>query len=76
MAEVTNELIYEILKKIQDDTASVRSDVKEIRGELQSIRIHLHAVENDTNNLYALYGKLDQRLDRTERRIDLVEIPR
>ena len=73
MAQVTNELIYEVLKKMQDDIASIKLEIREMRGEMHSIRMHIHAVENDVNNLYALYGKLDQRLERVERRLDLAE---
>ena len=55
MAEVPNDLIYEVLKKIQDQGACMRADVHSIREELQAIRGHMNAMQRDIHNLYELF---------------------
>ncbi len=36
MAEVTNDLMYEILKQIQADTSTLKLSVAEVKSELQA----------------------------------------
>ena len=43
MAEVTNELIYEILKQLKSDMAGVKEALRETNASLNAIRIHLLA---------------------------------
>ena len=73
MAEITNELIYEILKRIQQDIAAIRSDQREMRAELIAIRTHQLAMQQDIHNLYTAVAGWSQRVERIERRLDLVE---
>ena len=47
MAEVTNELMYEVLKALRDDVARVQDGQQDIRTELQAIRGHMLAVQTD-----------------------------
>ena len=55
MAEVTNELIYEILKQLQSDVAGVKEALRETNASLNAIRIHLLGVHQDIQNMYATY---------------------
>lgn len=71
MAEVTNELIYEVLKKVQEDVGSLRNDVRSIREEMIAMRGHLNAVQRDVANIYDRLAVLDMRVDRIERRLEL-----
>ena len=40
MAEVTNDLIYEVLKSVQNDVSGIKAEVRDVKGELQAIRAH------------------------------------
>jgi chromosome segregation ATPase len=73
MAEVTNDLMYEILKQIQADTSSLKLGQAELKAEMQAVRGHLIAMQQDIHNIYASIGRLDTRVDRIERRLELVE---
>lgn len=73
MAEVTNELMYEVLKQLQADTASLKLGQTEIKGELQALRGHVVAIQQDIHNIYATLVRHETRLDRIERRLELVE---
>ena len=73
MAEVTNELMFEVLKQIQDRTEMTDKKVDELKGEMQAFRGHLVAMQQDIHNIYTTLDRHDTRLDRIERRLDLVE---
>jgi hypothetical protein len=73
MAEVTNELMYELLKRVHHGQVELRQDVSEIKTELNVIRGHLLAVQTDVHSIYGILARHDQRLDRIDRRLDLRE---
>ncbi|WP_342150910.1 hypothetical protein [Methylorubrum sp. SB2] len=82
MAEVNNELIYEVLKAMQARLGNIEEGVREVRGELQGVRgnqraqqLQLNAVQTDIANLYEAYGAIDSRLSRIERRLDIIDVP-
>lgn len=73
MAEVTNELIYEVLKSIQDRLGGVEHKVDEVKAELQALRAPSIAVQQDVHNIHAAMSRHDARLERIERRLELTE---
>jgi hypothetical protein len=73
MAEVSSDLVYEVLKQIQADTAALKLGQIEIKGELQAMRGHMVAMQQDIHNIYTTLARHDMRLDRIERRLELVE---
>lgn len=64
MAEASNDLIYEVLKSLQNEVAQVRQDVREVKTELQALRGHMAASQQDVANIYTTLVRQDQRLDR------------
>jgi predicted nucleic acid-binding Zn-ribbon protein len=74
MAEVTSELIYELLKRMQKDISELRMDVGEVKRELNVVRGHVVAIQSDIHNVYGILGRHDDRLDRIERRLELREL--
>ncbi|TXN45841.1 hypothetical protein [Methylobacterium sp. WL7] len=75
MAEVTNELIYEVLKAMQARLGNIEEGVREVRGEIRALRTPVHGVQGDLHNLYEAYSALDMRVGRIERRLDIVDAP-
>ena len=73
MAEVTSELIYEVLKPVQDGLGRVKTTMGEIKSELQSVRLNAVAMQQDLMNIYSILGRHEGRLDRIERRLELRE---
>ncbi len=74
MADVTNELIYEILKNLQSRTTNVELVAIEHSHALNALRGHAASIQTDTNNIYGILSRIDQRLDRIERRLELREL--
>ena len=75
MAEVTQELIYEVLKQVQDRVNSFDQKLDEVKAEMQALRTHSVAVQQDIQNIYAVFGRHDARLERIERRLEISEAP-
>ena len=73
MAEISSELILEILKQIQDRLGSIEHKVDELKAEMQAMRGHIIAMQQDIHNIYATLARHDMRLDRIEKRLGLVE---
>ena len=73
MAEVTNELMYEVLKALREDIARGQDGQQDIRTELQAIRGHMLAMQTDIGNVYTMLTRHERRLGRIERRLDIVD---
>ncbi|MBZ9653404.1 hypothetical protein [Phyllobacterium lublinensis] len=66
MVEVTQDLIYEVLRNIQGDVSNLKGNVRELRQDNVSIRNHLHLLQGDVNNLHGTVGQIVDRLDLRE----------
>ena len=73
MADATNDLIFEVLKQVQDRLVGVDHKVDELKGEMQAFRGHLVAVQQDIHNIYTTLARHETRPDRIERRLGLIE---
>jgi septal ring factor EnvC (AmiA/AmiB activator) len=74
MVEVTQELKYEVLKQIQSDMAGLKDGQREHAAALNEVRTHMVALQQDVSNIYAVLGRHENRLDRIERRLNIVEV--
>ncbi|MDR3466398.1 MAG: hypothetical protein P4M07_10685 [Xanthobacteraceae bacterium] len=73
MAVVTNELIYETLKQMQERHSRSDHKLDELKTELQAMRGHIVAVQQDIGNIYQTLIRHEARLERIERRLELNE---
>jgi hypothetical protein len=75
MAEVSNELIFEVLKQVQHRLDRMDHKIDEVRAEMNAIRGYQLSMMQDLQNVYAVLGRFDGRFDRTETRLELNEAP-
>ena len=75
MPEVTNELLYEVLKSVQARLSNIEQGQREITARLSALQTHLMAVEKDVANIYDALSAMETRLHRVERRLDIVSEP-
>ncbi len=75
MTAVTNELMYEVLKRIQDRLDRIEDNTRDINGQLQAIREHMSAQNKDIGNIYNKFVGHELRLERIERRLELAGEP-
>lgn len=73
MADVTNELLYDVLKSMQTRLGRMDGKLDEVKLELQAIRGHQVAIQQDVANIYNRLGHLDDRLERVNVRLGLVD---
>lgn len=74
MAEVSNELIFEVLKQVQQRLDRVDHKIDKIKSELNALRGHQISMQQDLQNVYGILGRSDVRLDHIERRLELSEV--
>ncbi|GLI92509.1 hypothetical protein [Methylocystis echinoides] len=82
MTEVTNELIYEVLKAMQARLGNIEESMREARGEVRALRSAISAIDNrmgafhmDLANLYEASGAMEGRMSRIERRLEIIDTP-
>lgn len=74
MADVTNELMYELLKKLNARFDKVDASLSELRSEMNAMRGTMVAVQHDIHNVYTTLTRHELRLDRIENRLELREL--
>ncbi|RWC47470.1 hypothetical protein [Mesorhizobium sp.] len=74
MPEVTNELTFELMKRVHHEIGELRQDVSETKRELNVMRGHMVATQSDIHNIYGILARQDERLERIDRRLDLREL--
>lgn len=73
MVEVSNELIFEVLKQVQQRLDRVDHKIDEIKSELNALRGHQISMQQDVQNVYGILGRFDVRFDHIERRLEITE---
>ena len=73
MAEVTNELIYETLKRMQDRLSRLENGQTDIMTELRSHKAMLGALVTSEAAQDGRIAEVSVRLDRIEARLELRE---
>ena len=74
MAEITNELMYELLKRMQSDIHALKDGQRDIKSEINAVRGTMVSMQQDIHNIYGILFQHGERLDRIERRLDLREL--
>jgi hypothetical protein len=75
MAEVTNELMYEILKRLRPDMAELKEGQRQTNARLNALTTHVLGLHQDVANIYATMTRHELRLERIERRLEIAEAP-
>ena len=74
MSQVSQELMLELLKKIQADTHGLKLGQSEIRAEINALRGTMISMQKDIQNIYGVLSRHEDRLDRIENRLELREL--
>jgi cob(I)alamin adenosyltransferase len=70
MTEQTENLVLEILRKLQEDVADMR---REMREEFRDVKLRLSLLEHHFATHTAEYAHQNERIDRMEQRIERIE---
>jgi predicted nucleic acid-binding Zn-ribbon protein len=74
LGEVTNELMYETLKKMHQRFDKLDVAVGDVKSEVTSMRGYIYGIQGDVSNIYAKLARHDLQLDRIENRLELREL--
>ncbi len=74
MANVTNELMFEVLKNLRTRLDGIDAGVGEVCQEIVALRLAQLAMNPDTHNIHGILARRDGQLDRIERRLELHEL--
>ncbi|PZU85639.1 MAG: hypothetical protein DI528_11690 [Shinella sp.] len=74
MAEITQELMYELMKRMHSDISSLKEGQNEIKAELNAVRGTMISMHQDIHNIYGVLARHENRLDRIENRLELREL--
>ncbi len=74
LGEVTNELMYETLKKMHQRFDKLDVAVGEVKSEITAMRGYIYGIQGDVSNIYAKLARHDLQLDRIENRLELREL--
>ena len=82
MAEVTNELMYEILKPVQARLEQLDGKADENKHDMQAVRSQILGLHHDLLSIHQELGGMhatlirhENRLDRIDRRLELSDAP-
>ena len=82
MADVTPELMFEVLKSVQSRLAQVDGKLDELKQEMQAsrtaqngIRQEITSVFEEVSGIHKTLIRHEDRLDRIERRLELHDAP-
>ncbi len=74
MADVTNELMYELMKRVQADISDIKLGQRELKSEVNAMRGAMISLHQDMHNIHTALARHDLRLDRIETRLELREL--
>lgn len=75
MAEISAELVYEVLKSMQTRLAGVDGKIDELKQDMQAMRSHMIGLQQEISGIHSTLVRHEQRLDRIERRLELTDAP-
>lgn len=70
MAEVADDLTYEVFRSVQRDIRSMKDGLNDIGNEIVSTRPNVVSVHRDLHDVYDIPGRHEERPDRFARRPD------
>jgi hypothetical protein len=74
MAEVSTELLYEVLKSTQTRLAGLDGKIDELKHDMQAMRSPMIGFQQEIGGIHATLVRHELRLDRIERRLELTDV--
>jgi septal ring factor EnvC (AmiA/AmiB activator) len=73
MSEITNELMFELLKKIHAGQSRIEHDIKDLKFRMGQVERAIVATQDTLNHHSGRFDRIEDRLERIEKRLDLVD---
>lgn len=73
MPTVTNELLLEVLKRIQQDNVDLKRMVKDVKDNVISVREDVHSLRSDILRQEKALATVEVDVDRIKNRLDIID---
>ncbi len=73
MDTITNELLLEVLKKLQQDNVEIKRSLKDVKENIISVRDDIHSLRSDILRQEKALATLEIDVDRINARLDIVD---
>jgi hypothetical protein len=73
MSEITNDLMYEVLKSIQASVAEIKATLADHSRLFLRIREDINNLRSDDLRIETMQAAMNTRLERIERRLNLTD---
>ncbi len=73
MDTVTNELLLEVLKTLQQDNVEIKRSLKDVKENIISVRDDIHSLRSDILRQEKALATLEIDVDRIKARLDIVD---
>lgn len=73
MTEITNQLIYEVLKQLQAGQTEIKAILTDHTRQIIRVREEINALRGDDLRRETLQAQMDTRLERIESRLNLTD---
>ena len=73
MSEVTPDLIYAVLQKMQGDMAELKFDMRDLKVRMTMVEEHLGSSIIAISGVNSRLDRLNDRVERIETRLDLTD---
>lgn len=73
MADVTQEFMYELMKRMHERFDKLENKVSDLQADFLNMRGTMGAMQADIHNIHGTLYRLDDRVERIEKRLDLRE---
>lgn len=73
MSSVTNELLLEILKRIQQDNVDLKRLIIDVKNNVLSVREDVHSLRSDILRQEKALATVEVDVDRIMNRLDIVD---
>ncbi|MGE6743150.1 hypothetical protein ACQKGC_23040 [Allorhizobium pseudoryzae] len=74
MAEIKDDLMFELLKQVHADSADFKLGQREIKAEINAMRGAIVSLHQDIHNVHTTLARYELRLDRIENRLERREL--
>jgi hypothetical protein len=72
---VTNELLHDVLKKLQAGQAEMKATLSDVVAQLIRVREDIHGLRSDDLRRERVQAQMDVRLERIENRLNVNDTP-
>ena len=71
--KITNELIYEVLKSLQNGQGDIKQEITDLKFRIGPIERSMVGINENLVHHTGLFDRVDLRLKTIEKRLDLVD---